>query len=269
MTGSGGNSGLDVLRVIREDLERRAEAKENLTLALTSYFDELPRDPAGLPSSIVMLAEIWSRYAITLFDSLAERHFCEPQIETETLFGESGELYGGTTIMDVKDTLTKLKVRPGRGWPAPKFSQDGDSLDMQRTMRELARTVADSPYSFSWLLLDEWFMVQIRDRVRARADYLKQKFEQRVAPSCDLIQTPHATSGKPPTTSSTAIRKRRREVLKQYRMTEEIGSQEGLARHFGVSITALHGMVRGDRTRYSEEKLANVLQQIGISPHEW
>src|SRR5580658_3606893 len=155
MRGQGGDGGLDVLRAIGDDLARRNEAKKILTSALTSYFGELPRDPAGLPNSILMLAEIWGRYAVALYDSLAGRHFAGTPIHTEMLFGEFGELYGGTTISQVNDVLTTLRIRPGQDWSVPNFSQNGDSLEMVTVMRELGRAVAASPYSFGWLLQDE------------------------------------------------------------------------------------------------------------------
>lgn len=260
---------MDALRAIGDHLAWRKEAKKILTAALTSYLEELPQDPAGLPNSIVVLAEIWGRYAAALYDSLAERHFGGSPGDTETLFGESGELYGGTIIWDVKDVLTTLRVRPGKGWLVPNFSRDGDSLEMVSTMRELARTVTASPYSFSWLVQNGWFTTEIWNRVRGRADHWRQKFEQRFGSNRYSIQNPCLTSEEPPPPISDAIRQRRREILQRYRQTKEISTQEILARHLGVSPTALQGMLRGDRSRYSMEKLGEILKKMNVSPDEW
>ncbi len=260
---------MDALRAIGDDVERRKEAKKNLKSALTSYLDDLPRAPEGLPNSILMLAEIWGRYAVILYDSLAERHFSDSSAQTETLFGESGDLYGGTTIAQVKDALTTLRIRTVREWPIPNFSQDVDSQEMRSTMNELARAVTASPYSFSWLLHDESFMAEIWKRVRGRADHWRRKFEQKFGSNRDSIQTPRRSSGESPPTIADTRRRSRREILKRYRQTKGIGTQQGLAWHFGVSLTALQGMVRGDRSRYSVETLGEVLKKMNVLPDEW
>jgi Helix-turn-helix len=269
MRGQTGDTPVGVLRAIDDDLTRRNQAKKDLTSTLTSYLEELPRDPAALPTSIVRLAEIWGAYAVTLYDSLALRHFCGSPNDIGTLFGESGELYGGATIVDVKRALANLKVRPGRGWLEPNFSRDGDSLEMVNTMSALAHTLTATPYSFSWLLNEAWFNTEIWNRVRGRSNHWRQKFEQQFAVNRDSIQALPQTSGKPQTAVSKVTRLRRREILKCYRDANEISTQEALARHLGVSPTALQGMVRGDRTRYSDEKLKEVLKKMNTPFDEW
>jgi hypothetical protein len=92
---SEGGAAANALGAIREDQERRNEAKKNLRSALTNYLEQLPRDPAALPASILTLAEIWGAYAVSLYDSSAERYFAESPQEPRTLFCESGELRGG------------------------------------------------------------------------------------------------------------------------------------------------------------------------------
>jgi ribosome-binding protein aMBF1 (putative translation factor) len=64
-------------------------------------------------------------------------------------------------------------------------------------------------------------------------------------------------------------RKRRYAVLRRYRADHDLNSMGDLARRFGLSVTAIQGMARGDRKRYSEEKLATFLKSIGVSPGEW
>jgi hypothetical protein len=68
---------------------------------------------------------------------------------------------------------------------------------------------------------------------------------------------------------SRALKAHRREILKAYITDNTLGGMDGLARRAGTTTTALYGMVRGDRTRYSPEKLDNLLKIIGCSQEEW
>ncbi len=174
--------GRDALRAIREDQERRNEAKKNLTSALTNYLEQLPRDPPGLPNSILSLAEIWGAYAVSLYDSAAERYFAGSPDEPLALFGDSGELQGGVTFAEVKEALQTLRVPPPRHWPVLNFSREDDPPEMRSTMKELAHGVAALPYSFSWLLGDEWFMREIRSRVANRSAHWRKKYEGSLPP---------------------------------------------------------------------------------------
>jgi hypothetical protein len=44
---------------------------------------------------------------------------------------------------------------------------------------------------------------------------------------------------------------------------------DALARRLGVSKSALHGMARGDKTRYREDTLNGVLKKIGSPRAKW
>jgi hypothetical protein len=63
-------------------------------------------------------------------------------------------------------------------------------------------------------------------------------------------------------------KRRRREIIKQYRSINNLTMAE-LSRRVAMSVTAIEGMVRGDRTRYSEETLSRFLKKIGVSPERW
>jgi hypothetical protein len=61
----------------------------------------------------------------------------------------------------------------------------------------------------------------------------------------------------------------RRSILRAAIMHKELDGMDALARHLGASETALNGMVRGDKTRYADEKLASVLKKLDCSPAKW
>jgi hypothetical protein len=69
--------------------------------------------------------------------------------------------------------------------------------------------------------------------------------------------------------ANAAIRTRRYALLKQFRNDKGISTMADHARRAGMSVTAIQGMVAGDRSRYSEEKLSAFLAGIGVSPNEW
>ena len=58
------------------------------------------------------------------------------------------------------------------------------------------------------------------------------------------------------------LKAHRRSILKAHAPNRDFKS---LARHLGVSPSALYGMARGDRSRYSEDTLKEVLDTIGCS----
>jgi hypothetical protein len=64
-------------------------------------------------------------------------------------------------------------------------------------------------------------------------------------------------------------RKRRREFLDNYSQSKKLETREHLARHLGVSLTALQGIVRSDRSRYGPETLSAFLKKIGMTAEEW
>ena len=61
----------------------------------------------------------------------------------------------------------------------------------------------------------------------------------------------------------------RRSILRAAIIRKELDGMGALARHLGASETALNGMVRGDKTRYADEKLACVLKKLDCSPAKW
>ncbi|HXP87805.1 MAG TPA: hypothetical protein VN841_23940, partial [Bryobacteraceae bacterium] len=71
-----------------------------------------------------------------------------------------------------------------------------------------------------------------------------------------------------PTLADTATRNRRRQIVKRYQETHDM-KRTDLARRVAMSPTAIEGMIRGDRSRYSEEKLLKFLEQIGVKPENW
>ena len=82
-------------------------------------------------------------------------------------------------------------------------------------------------------------------------------------------EQPNTTSPKPTALANAETRKRRYAVLKRYREGHGLNSMGDLARRFALSVTAVQGMVRGDRKRYSEARLSGFLKDIGVSPSSW
>ncbi len=70
-------------------------------------------------------------------------------------------------------------------------------------------------------------------------------------------------------TADQATRLRRRSLLNQFKAARGLFTQADLARHTATSPTAIEGMVRGDRSRYSEARLAEFLKKISVSPEKW
>ncbi len=65
------------------------------------------------------------------------------------------------------------------------------------------------------------------------------------------------------------LRAHRRSILKTMMTDKMLDGMDALAWHLGVSVTALQGMVRGDKTRYAADKLTAVLTKIGCSRAKW
>jgi hypothetical protein len=66
-----------------------------------------------------------------------------------------------------------------------------------------------------------------------------------------------------------AARERRYKILKRFRIDKGISTMHDLARHFGMSVTAIEGIVRGDATRYGQQKQADFLKKIGVNLEDW
>jgi hypothetical protein len=73
----------------------------------------------------------------------------------------------------------------------------------------------------------------------------------------------------PATLADSETKARRYAILKQWRAEKGLGTMGDLARHAGASVSAIQGMVRGDRSRYAEAKLEGFLKLIGVSRNNW
>jgi hypothetical protein len=65
------------------------------------------------------------------------------------------------------------------------------------------------------------------------------------------------------------LSRHRRRLLKSIQTDLGLSKHSELCKHLGVSRSALYGMTKGDRTRYSEPALAKVLEKVGVSRSEW
>ncbi len=65
------------------------------------------------------------------------------------------------------------------------------------------------------------------------------------------------------------LKEQRMGILRAFAPSRDHKQMKDLARHLGVSPSALYGMVRDDRSRYSQDKLETVLSRIGCSRAKW
>jgi hypothetical protein len=69
--------------------------------------------------------------------------------------------------------------------------------------------------------------------------------------------------------ASRSLAAHHRAIIKAFIAADSLDGLASLSRRLGVSKSALHGMARGDRKRYSDDKLDSVLKQIGCSRAKW
>ena len=155
------------LQAITDDNERRAAAKTNLERALGGYLRTLS-GPLDVDQG--KLAEIWSDYALTLYDSYAES-FAGMEVRWETMFGEAGALTGGEILESVKKAFTQVRVPRPEHWPRPNFARSSE--DSPELLNALGDTFA-ADFSFAWLVDEPWVVNEITSRVQERAGEWKK-----------------------------------------------------------------------------------------------
>ncbi len=93
--------------------------------------------------------------------------------------------------------------------------------------------------------------------------------EPQTQPRRSATRTAQIENQKPSgRTISAATRKRRRELVIQHKQADGLTSED-LSRRCRISSTAIRGMIREDRTRYSDATLTRFLKTIGVSRKEW
>ena len=97
-------------------------------------------------------------------------------------------------------------------------------------------------------------------RIVVNVSYIEEQFieSRRVHP-----EKPEARG------SAKKLAVQRRTILLAYRNKRRLDGMKFLAMHLDVSPSALYGMARGDRHRYSEGKLSVVLTKIGCTREQW
>jgi hypothetical protein len=88
-------------------------------------------------------------------------------------------------------------------------------------------------------------------------------------PADSLAVEPSKPTKTQPPTANAETRSRRRDIVKRYCKENKDLTMAVLAQRGETSVTAIQGMVRGDRTRYSEETLIRFLKAIGLSADQW
>jgi len=111
-------------------------------------------------------------------------------------------------------------------------------------------------------LADLGLVVSLRGRrITADIDFIGDQLAD-----ANPTGTQHRSQGKQ---TSRALAAHRRAIMKAFMTTNSLVGMDGLARHLGVSKSALHGMARGDRTRYRDDTLNGVLKKIGCPRSKW
>jgi hypothetical protein len=111
-------------------------------------------------------------------------------------------------------------------------------------------------------LADLGLVVSLRGRrITADLDFIGDQLAD-----ANPTGTQHRSQGKQ---TSRALAAHRRAIMKAFMTTNSLVGMDGLARHVGVSKSALHGMARGDRTRYRDDTLNGVLKKMGCPRSKW
>jgi hypothetical protein len=69
--------------------------------------------------------------------------------------------------------------------------------------------------------------------------------------------------------TSPSLAAHRRAIMRAFMTANSLVGMDALARRLGVSKSALHGMARGDKTRYRDDTLNSVLKKIGCPRSTW
>lgn len=94
----------------------------------------------------------------------------------------------------------------------------------------------------------------------------RKHLERHPAPILDLS----GAAKKPkPFAIAPQIVRRRRAILADYRQKNDAMTTSDFARHVGISMTAVEGIVREDRKRYSLATRDRLLERLGISIEDW
>jgi hypothetical protein len=255
------------IKTIARDENRREEAERDLVEGLRSYINKLPE---AKDRDAIRETEIFCGYAREDYDSSSEAFLDgRPSTDPKALFeiGDFSEpqvLIGWPTIDRVRKLVKRVTVPRPAHWPV-RYHPD-DSLETRRLIREIFQS---APETFEWLLETPWatwFDQQLQEFINECVRAKREEYELRFPKPPEQNEPARL---KPTVVVNPETRKRRYALLKKYRTDNGINSMGDLARHFALSVTAIQGMVRSDRKRYSEEKLATFLKSIGVSPSEW
>lgn len=233
----------------RQYHERRKQANHDLKKALEAYLATVSR---RAEVEVDELCRLVRHNACEVYRARAEYERALqaelPPEERTALFGGGGVLEVGPTFADVVGHFSKLRVR--RPWAVK-----GDLLDDGREAMGLYcvvsrfqdwDTIDNSPSPREEP--DEQFWAPVRDALAALVNRTRAEWdaEDRAVPEA-------------------AKRGGYRAEIKAWIKKKQFGRQSDAARDLGVSLSALTGMMRGDSTRYSRDKLNHVLKRIGAA----
>lgn len=120
-----------------EDENRRAETLSKLTKAIEGYLGSCSREREVQWDRV---RELISTACRDFYDSLATSYLAvEPAVNPEHLFGISGELFGGCTLVDFENAIKQRTIRTPEHWPPPQMWREGDSPEQVLAFTDISR----------------------------------------------------------------------------------------------------------------------------------
>lgn len=170
---------------VAEDQRRRSEILRKLTNALKLYLESCSRE-RDVESDTV--AELLGTACRGFYDSLAAGYLAiEPPVDPQYLFGISGELFGGRTLVEFEKAVTVIKIRRPDRWPPPQMGREGDSLEMFRAFNKLSKNL-HRDFRLGPLLDGGWLNEWVAEGVK----HWKPQFEHRFEASAPISAKDHA-----------------------------------------------------------------------------
>ena len=111
-------------------------------------------------------------------------------------------------------------------------------------------------------LADLALVVSLRGgRITADSGFIEDQFAD-----ANPTGAQHGSQGKK---TSRSLAAHRRAIMRAFMTANSLVGMDALARRLGVSKSALHGMARGDKTRYRDDTLNAVLKKIDCPRSRW
>jgi hypothetical protein len=112
-----------------------------------------------------------------------------------------------------------------------------------------------------------WRVLSLMQALQGRISYWRGRQLLNEEPDSSVSPDPLLPAGTE--VSAKALKLHRHAIVDTFKKKNELESMDAVARRLGVSETALQGIIRGDTSRYSPEKLDLVLSKMGCTRADW